>query len=80
MYVYIPQLLEYHLSPFIFDATSLISELLCTFFRVDASRKTSWLSLHPHLFYHLVVSYGPWLVIRAVSVLTMKLIPHCLTT
>ncbi|CAG7906002.1 unnamed protein product [Brassica rapa] len=29
-----------------------ISELLRTLSRVAASRQTSWLSLHPYLFYH----------------------------
>jgi phosphatidylglycerophosphate synthase len=33
-----------------------------------------------HLLYHLAIILGPYLVIWAVSLLTMELIPHCLTT
>ena len=55
------------------------SELLRTLLRVAASKQTSWLFQHSYLLYHLAAIQGPQLVIWAVSLSTMKLIPHRLT-
>jgi len=44
-----------------------------------ASKPTSWLFGPPHILSHLAYILGPLLAVWAVSLLTMKLIPHCLT-
>jgi hypothetical protein len=49
-----------HLSPATLSAREhLTSELLRTLSRVAASKPTSWLSVHPHIVYHLVKILGP---------------------
>src|ERR1022692_763120 len=46
---------------------------------VAASKPTSWLSGHRDILFHLACDLGPWPVVWAVSLSTMKLSPHRLT-
>ena len=65
------------LSPVPFSAPPRsTSELLRTLSRMAASGPTSWLSRHDDLVSHLATSSGPQLRVRALSLLTMKLISH----
>src|SRR5699024_3842152 len=54
----------------------LTSGLLRTLSRMAASKPTSWLSQQLHILVHLARSYGPQSMIPAVSLSTMKPIPH----
>src|SRR4051794_35082333 len=68
------------LSPVTLSALEhLTSELLRTLSRMAASKPTSWLSLHSNIVSHLANTWGPWLAVWAVSLLTLKFIPQQLT-
>ena len=68
------------LSPVEFSALDhLTSELLRILSRMAASKPTSWLSVQSNIVSHLASTWGPYLAVWAVPLLTTKFIPRRLT-